>query len=278
MPNIWSRINTVLLICVLLAIAGMMALRVSGGPLDPPGTPASTDSIKLPGTPISSVPYTISQPGHYYVTRNLTLNSSGIAISVAAPNVTLDLGGFRLQGANAPNSAGVAPTAFVWPVEVANGDVVGFGTGIDWGGGSHVRIKNINAFSNGIGIRINNHGVVSDCTAALNSSYGIHVVASLNWVQDCMVVDSGSSGIYVTGTHNTIQGSQVIRNDTANSPGEYQVKIAGSKNVLRRSTAASTVPGQGDGIVVGSADNVYCGFDLLVGASGNQVLDNVQLC
>lgn len=46
--------------------------------------------------PISSLPYTISAPGTYYLTRPLTL-ASGTAINIASNQVTLDLGGQTLS-------------------------------------------------------------------------------------------------------------------------------------------------------------------------------------
>ena len=45
--------------------------------------------------PIASVPYTITQPGVYYLTRDLTL-ASGSAITVNASNVEVDLAGHTL--------------------------------------------------------------------------------------------------------------------------------------------------------------------------------------
>src|ERR1039458_3298480 len=65
----------------------------------PPGPPGPTmkslDQIEA-RTPISSVPYTISAPGSYYLTGNLAV-SSGTAITIAANQVTLDLNGFTLS-------------------------------------------------------------------------------------------------------------------------------------------------------------------------------------
>jgi hypothetical protein len=53
---------------------------------------------RLDGTslriPISELPYTISEPGSYYVTGDLTTTSDGIIVN--ADNVTIDLNGFCL--------------------------------------------------------------------------------------------------------------------------------------------------------------------------------------
>ncbi len=50
------------------------------------------------GTKITSLPYTISSPGFYYLTGNLSYTGSGNGITVSSDDVTLDLMGFRLSG------------------------------------------------------------------------------------------------------------------------------------------------------------------------------------
>lgn len=95
------RANTILLVLILaagLAIVAMLASDARGGPLDPPGAPGSTDGVRLPGTPITSLPYTISAPGKYYLTRNLALATSGDGITIAADDVAIDLMGFTMTG------------------------------------------------------------------------------------------------------------------------------------------------------------------------------------
>ena len=64
------------------------------GPLSPPGAPAPTmktlEQIE-PRTPISSLPYTITNSGSYYVVSNLHSTGHGIVIEVSG--VTVDLMG-----------------------------------------------------------------------------------------------------------------------------------------------------------------------------------------
>jgi hypothetical protein len=57
------------------------------GSLTPPGAPAPTMKTLQqvePRTPISSAPFTISQPGSYYLTTNLTVTTATNAITPAA--------------------------------------------------------------------------------------------------------------------------------------------------------------------------------------------------
>ena len=55
----------------------------------------SLDQIE-PRTPISAVPFTISEPGSYYLTKNVTTTVSN-AIVITVNNVTLDLSGFTIS-------------------------------------------------------------------------------------------------------------------------------------------------------------------------------------
>ena len=60
------------------------------GALTPPGAPAPTMKSLAqiePRTPISSVPFTITQPGSYYLTTNLTTTVSN-AIVITAKSST----------------------------------------------------------------------------------------------------------------------------------------------------------------------------------------------
>src|SRR3569623_1854738 len=90
--------------CLLAVALPLIAFQTESamgqGSLTPPGAPSPTmkslDQI-APRTPLSSLPYVISQPGSYYFTTNL---SGGNGIIIQTNNVTLDLNGFTLQGVN----------------------------------------------------------------------------------------------------------------------------------------------------------------------------------
>ncbi len=92
---------------LLSAIHCQLSTALAQGPLTPPGAPAPTmktlDQIEA-RTPISSAPFTISNPGSYYLTANLTV-SGGDAIIIATSGVTLDLNGFTITS-TAPSAAG----------------------------------------------------------------------------------------------------------------------------------------------------------------------------
>ena len=86
--------KTKLQLVTVLGIASLTAV-FARGPLTPLGAPAPTmkalDQVE-PRTPISTLPFTISQGGSYYFTRNLQFNAvSGDAITITAAYETLDL-------------------------------------------------------------------------------------------------------------------------------------------------------------------------------------------
>ena len=126
------------------------------------------------GTKITTLPYTISQPGFYYLSGNLTYSSSSNAITVNADNVTLDLMGFRLIRGTAtsgsPNGVYISGRK---NVEVRNGTLRGFWTAIyeKYETGTNHRVINVRAIygtiSGGSGIWLQGNGhLVKDCNAS----------------------------------------------------------------------------------------------------------------
>src|SRR5580765_118164 len=124
MKTLFSTIG--LLTC--LACAGAFAQ----GSLTPPGAPAPTmksldeiDAKLEKRTPISTAPFTIDQPGSYYLTTNILVGLSD-GIDILASGVTLDLNGFTILS-TAPILAGEA-ISFNGPLQnitIVNGFIQG---------------------------------------------------------------------------------------------------------------------------------------------------------
>jgi hypothetical protein len=133
--------NTPLIAAVCLAVSAF-----GQGSLSPPtGAPAPTMKTLQqvePRTPISSAPYTISQPGSYYLTTNLTSGEHGIII--ATNGVTLDLMGFTITGDGGRYDYGIfldgATNNLIEQVVVKNGIVRNFGNGLQ----NTVRVADLN--------------------------------------------------------------------------------------------------------------------------------------
>ncbi len=149
------------------------------------GTPAWADFyvIAVPagvGTRITSLPYTITTPGFYYLAKDLTMTASfgppASGITVNADNVTIDLMGFSLVCSGSGDTSGIGISGRK-NVEVRNGTVSGFPAGGIYGsGGYNCRIINVRVEKNGIwGINLSTgyYHLIQNCNASENANTGI---------------------------------------------------------------------------------------------------------
>ena len=174
------------------------------GSLTPPGPPAPTMKTLQqvePRVPISTAPFTISQPGSYYLTTNLTV-SGGNAITIAANGVTLDLNGFTIASTTNPASGiAVLISGGLRNIAIQNGHIQGGvtnnGSGVFSGPGFGYGIYIYYSGSAPENVRVS--GVsVSGCLYD-----GIYVGDSGSTaVENCVVRTVGGRGIFAS----TIRG------------------------------------------------------------------------
>lgn len=196
------------------------SLHAQGGSLTPPGTPAPTmktlDQLE-PRTPISSLPFTISQSGSYYLTGNLQFTAaSGSAITITVSNVTLDLNGFTLSSTAAVTGSAVLCSSTRSRICVKNGQIIGnttvtitgsapnqtwttaaagFGSGVDLSSTTQCQITHVNVSGcRDTGISVGSHSVIESTTASSNGSLGISAASSS--VSHCTISSNGNIGIY----------------------------------------------------------------------------------
>ena len=228
--------NRQLIVVACLALAACSAL--AQGALTPPGAPAPTMKSLAqiePRTPISSAPFTISAPGSYYLTTNVTV-SAGDAITIAANNVTLDLNGFTIASTQpiAATSSAILLNA-VTNIAIYNGHISsgvtitggvfgggGFGNGIYFPGYPpfNVRVKDVSVagvLNSGIYLGIVNSTVVESCTVNVAGNSGILADS----VSDSTVLNCGNVGITARTAQNC-KGQSVgysfgLSADTANN-------------------------------------------------------------
>lgn len=216
MQTLVNRLGWVLAACISLAVIAALAGIVRGGPLDPPAAPSSTDSIRLPGTPISTAPYTISAPGHYYLTRSLSVAGNVIAVTITADNVSFDLGGFTIGGSDTVGSWGIYLAGTRSDVNVTNGTVRDFQFGLDAGDDTRVHVDGLRAVSNVRGIQIGHDSLVENCISSGNGETGIYVPGDRSLVDGCLVESNGGDGISVAGHLDSVVNSHAVNN----SPGQ----------------------------------------------------------
>ncbi len=171
------------LLCALLCLTA----TAPAGSLTPPGAPAPTmktlDEIEA-RTPISptDIPFTITQPGSYYLTGNIHTAGGPITpIFVDSPYVEIDLNGFTITGRGPLAIAGDGincRSLTTGTVVIRNGTIRDFGN------------HGINA-RNATEIRI------SDITSAANRNYGILMLDGS--VTNCTFRDNGISGVLTYG-------------------------------------------------------------------------------
>lgn len=157
----------------------------------PPGTPGpSMKSLAQvePRTAITNVPYTITQPGSYYLTTNFATAGSGVIIQ--ANRVTVDLMGFSLMGDN---------------------DAIGYGV---WVSGQSanprrevvIRGGSITGFDSGIYFEYVQNGRVEEMAISGNVNQGVLLcganggLCSGNSVIGCAISSNGYCGVYMDGT------------------------------------------------------------------------------
>ncbi len=187
---------------------------LSAGSLEPPAPPAPTMkplSEVEPRTPISSLPFTISSPGSYYLTRDVTGVSGQPGITVTASHVTLDLNGFSLIGVPGSGRGIDALIGGVRHLAIRNGVIR------NWGGDgiaadfSSVQAENLHLDSNSLnGMVVGGHSIVRNTTARQNSGNGITVGVN-SAIIGCTALSNTATGL-AANTNSVVSDSAASSN------------------------------------------------------------------
>jgi parallel beta-helix repeat protein len=265
---------------MLLALPLLMEVVQAQGTLTPPGPPGPTMRTLTqiePRTPISTLPFTISSAGAYYLTTNLTGVAGSHGITINSSDVTVDLNGFALSGV-ADSLNGIHLSTDRGNLSVQNGSITGWAIGIDARAGSNGRFELLRTFANraqglaaglrstivgcnsfgnqGVGISTDSSSSVVDCSARANLD-GIFAesesriagcIASHNTrnglvlgnncaVNDCLAGNNTASGV-MCGTDAQVSGTKASNN------GSHGIS-AGAESALHRCTASGNL---GNGI------------------------------
>jgi hypothetical protein len=197
----------------------------------------SLDQIE-PRRVISSAPYTISSPGAYYLTGNISV-LTGDAITIAADDVSLDLNGFTIiSSANPAAGNAVTFSGARERISIFNGHIrgsvssagdaftgSGFDSGINWTttAPTAVRVCKMNvAGMKTFGIDVGSDGtsLVESCMVKGAESIGIRAGVVSNCVVSNVSTLSGTAVIAAKVTGTTGINTSGIRVITAAQQGE----------------------------------------------------------
>jgi len=187
------------------ATAGAPARITAPSAVQPQDTALSLAPSAL-GTPIASLPFTIDEPGHYYLIKTLAGVSGQHGIVIQAADVSLDLAGFSLTGVSGSLN-GVRIELSVQNVSISNGIIR------DWGGNgiasnfdyqAKVKLWNLRCVSNaGSGVGVG-YVVAQSCEFSGNGAVGLTCNQEA-LLTDCYSADNGSHGL-ITGARSVVRG------------------------------------------------------------------------
>lgn len=197
-----NRVNTFLLVLLVVMAASMIAIlasRSNAGPLDPAGPPSPTGTLPQvePRSPIPPIGWNgtstiiISQPGSYFLTRNLD-GAGQYPIQIAADRVTLDLNGFTLTGTgsgSAISDNGIVHTDVV----IRNGSLTGWDFAIGGTGLVRSTFEDLRVTGNANGLEIGSGNTVRRVTATENTYFGVRITQQGSYYAGS-VTDSNLSG------------------------------------------------------------------------------------
>lgn len=276
------------------------------GALAPAGAPApmmKTLQQIEPRTPISSLPYLITNAGSYYLTGNLTGVPGTNGIMVLTNNVTIDLNGFTLSGVvgsadginvgNDGNLGGFATTNFT----VINGMVQHWGgNGIQASETYNGRFEQLHVTANGsYGIVVGKNSIALRCVSQSNGGTGIGTDGPGTLLDSCVSSANGWDGIRVGGSSravNCISGDNsqsgflvfnesTVLNSTARNNGRSGIAIGIGSVALHNtctgnnqdnvSTAAGIMAFYGAGRIEGNHITYPSGVGILVSEGKTRV-------
>jgi parallel beta-helix repeat protein len=243
-----------------------------------------------PRTPISSLPYTISEPGSYYVTGNL--NSTGSGIIIESSGVTVDLMGFSLTGDGAGESGeygiemeGSAGNE-ISDVAIKGGRINGFNSGLYCRYMNNSRIEGLvisgsqnehgpNNLWGGLGIRLSSSmgNRIAHCSISGNQIAGI-ILSGMsanpcneNTITDCTISGNTALGVYLIATNGECDGNTISDCTISNNGGKGVFLMCYQGRCKGNTIADCSINGNGDHGVFLDGESGQCNGNTITGST-----------
>ena len=233
------------------ALLASATAALAQGSLTPTGAPAPSmktlDQLEprtplqagAPGVAFDSTTgtYIIAAPGSYYLTGDIVLTAATYAaVSITAPNVTLDLGGFTISSSSSENTgSGITLLANASRVVIRNGFIRGqttYANGIYSGGGFGYGIS-ANYFSN-------TQVLVENVRVSNVSFHGLSLSIDSTTIRNCGATICGHNGLQASliesSTADYCGGHGICGNVVTNCVGTC---TAGSAGIYAQTAVAS---------------------------------------
>jgi parallel beta-helix repeat protein len=193
-------------------------------------------------TLISRLPYTISQSGAYRLATNLSATATVTnGIVIVASDVTLDLGGFVLDGgAGSGNGCGIHVPGTVFNFVARNGTVRNWrlhginARSVSLGRFADLQVRDNGRALAGDGLRTGSNSQVSDCFAGGNGGAGIGA-GDDNVISKCISSINSGNGIAA--------GNGCVIGQCTASGNEIGISVNGNSTIANCAVTANTAGG-----------------------------------
>ncbi len=237
-----------------------------------------------PRTPISSAPYNISSPGSYYLAASLAV-TGGVAVTIGAEDVNLDLNGFRISNSGEASGDYCVSITDAFRITMSNGILLGGYCGTYVNNSpqtilSGLRISDVDRY----GVHIDDdcaNTIVRNCVIKCTrpSSYGINVDdRNPGRSIEHTIIDGGRGGIAMHGSGASIRvsGNSLTGFSHIGIYAFYAPTLEVKENLVQGNSAnrAIEITGSCDGSLIKNNYLSGSGVGLRVYASEYLLIDN----
>lgn len=227
---------------MLCFIIGCQSFLPAQGALTPPGAPGPTfktleqiesrtpigpDTTPGDGTSL----FIISKPGSYYLTGSIIGAPAKHGIKITTDSVTLDLGGYRLQGVPGSDTGVVANNRNF--ITIKNGQICNWEErGISATSGLRTSVDNLTINNNGQnGADVGDNSLVTNCLVQDNGLVGVNFNFASGVVSQCIIEGNLVNGIQISGG--------IVTNCIVRENGGYGI-FAGSGTIIESCVVSGT--------------------------------------